>query len=200
MNRRSFIKQGALWVPAIVGLKAYPQALTLADPAKVLGGAAALSCSVVTAWQQTTNNDYWGGSTGAFMSQKIKNSFASTVTICQVDFWFKDLSGATNNVYVKARSGYQGTGSDYGSASDTQAVAASNNNWVTFTWTGTKPEIPATTDFYIGWYATGSHECRVGYDTSAPIGSYYEDSTYQFWQSSSNKDDSDLVFRIYIMQ
>lgn len=33
MNRRKFIKSGAIWVPAIVGLKAKSQVLTLADPA-----------------------------------------------------------------------------------------------------------------------------------------------------------------------
>lgn len=41
MNRRKFIKRGAIWCPAIVGLKAYPQALTLADPAIVPVAAAA---------------------------------------------------------------------------------------------------------------------------------------------------------------
>lgn len=200
MNRRNFIKRGAIWCPAIVGLKSYPQALTFADPARVPVTAAGQTCSVVTAWQQTTNNDYWAGSVATYMSQKIKNSFGYDVTICQVDFWFKDISAATNNVYVKARSGYGSTGSDYGSASDTLNLSASYDNWATFTWTGTKPVIPASTDFYVGWYASGSHHCRVGYDTTPPIGTYYEDSTYQFWQNASSKDDSDLVFRIYILQ
>lgn len=197
MNRRSFIRRGALLVPAVVGIKAYPQAFTLADPAVVPVAAAGTSCQI---WKsQTTNNDYWAGSIGVFESQKIKNDSASEVTLCRVDFWFKNLSSAAN-VYVKARTAQYSSGADIGSASDTVAVAANHNDWLTFTWSSGAPTIAAGTDFWVGWYSDQSHECRVGYDTAAPVGQYYEDDGYAFYKGSFLQSDSDLVFRIYTMQ
>lgn len=197
MKRRDFIKQGALWVPSLFAIgKARGQAFTFRDPAFVRKSSPA--SAACTLWKsQTVNNDYWGGSVDRYQSQKIKNDSGSAITICQVDFWF--LNGASaNDVYVKARTGYDNTGSDIGSASATVNVASSYNDWITFTWASGNPSISAGTDFFIGYYASQSFTARVASDTSAPNGQYYEDTTYSFFSSATNYTESDMIFRIYV--
>lgn len=200
-SRRAFLRRAAaaaavaapgIWIPRRASAQLNSPSFVAGLRRPAAGGGAC------TLWKsQTTNNDYWAGSIGVFESQKIKNDSSSAITICQVDFWFKNLSSAAN-VYVKARTAQYSSGADIGSASDTVAVAANHNDWVTFTWSSGAPTISASTDFWVGWYSDQSHECRVGYDTSAPVGQYYEDDGYAFYKGSFIQSDSDLVFRVYV--
>lgn len=198
MKRRAFLRDAVVWTGLLWVPRALSQQAALAPRVKQFRGVAVgTSCQL---WKsQTTNNDYWGGSVNTYQSQRIKNDSASQVDICKVRFWFKN--GATQaNVYVKARTAQSGSGADIGSASDTVAVASSHNNWVEFTWSSGAPSIAAGTDFWIGWFADQSHEVRVGYDTSAPVGEYYEDLTYCLYRGSSAQTDSDMVFEIHTLQ
>lgn len=195
MNRRRFIKRGALWVPPLFAIgRARGQVLTLSDPAstsRTRRVAASAGCSL---WiQQTTDNDYWGGIANWFMSQKIKNTSGSDITICRVDFIYHDVSGSAQDVYAKVRTGQQGVGADYGSASTMVNVAANFYNWVTFEWSTGKPVVPAGTDFWIGWYSpTDSHRCH-----SATGGTAYENTSYGFWQGTTERSTYDLCFKLY---
>lgn len=198
MKRRAFLRDAVVWTGLLWLPRAFGQQATLAPRARQFRGvAASTSCQV---WKsQTTNNDYWGGSVNTYQSQKVKNDAGSQVDVCKVRFWFKN--GATQaNVYVKARTAQSGSGADIGSASDTVVVAANHNNWVDFTWTSGAPSIAGGTDFWIGWFSDQSHEVRVGYDTSAPVGEYYEDPAYCLYRGSSAQTDSDMVFEVWTLQ
>lgn len=202
-SRRAFLRRAAaaaavaapaIWIPRRA-------AAQLNSPSFVAGLArAAVGGGACTLWKsQTTNNDYWGGSINTFQSQKIKNDSAAQVDVCKVRFWFKN-GGTPANVYVKARTAQYLSGSDIGSASDTVVVDASHNDWVEFTWSSGAPSVAALTDFWIGWFADQSHVVRVGYDTSAPVGQYYEGSSYCLYRGSSAQTDSDMIFELWTLQ
>lgn len=193
VTRRAFLRSGVVWTGLLWVPKAAAQQSALAPRIGTFAKPVAASAGCSLWIQQTTDNDYWGGIANWFMSQKIKNTSGSDITICRVDFIYHDVSGSAQNVYAKVRSGQQGGGSDYGSSSTTVNVSANFYNWVTFEWSSGKPVVPASTDFWVGWYSpTDSHRCH-----SASGGTAYETTSYAFWQGTTERSTYDLCFKLY---
>lgn len=188
MNRRNFIKRGAIWCPAIVGLKAYPQALTLADPAKVLGSAATLTC---TSWiTQTTDNDFWNPVAGGTCSQRIQNSVAREV--CKAMLKAYDVAGGGRSVRCAVSNDATGS-SIVGTWSNTVTVSAASGTWYEWTW-ATNPTTPAG-DFYLVWDQTDAvlgWRVRVNFGVSS--------HTYSFYLDGAQKNTSDACYEIHTMQ
>lgn len=201
MNRRNFIKRGAIWCPAIVGLKAYPQALTLADPARVPTKASSLTCQFLV--QSTGDNDYYSTSTD--IAQKIKSS---GVTVCQIDLKLSWLSGTDGNVKIQLWSNANKSGTQYGSDSSIVDVTLAGYYptpaWASFTF-ATNPE--PTGDFWICLVKTGTNDVgwRIDYNHVPGAGYYpYIDATadeaYCAYAFGANRTTTDCTFKLYTMQ
>lgn len=201
MNRRGFIKRGALWVPAIVGLKAYPQALTLADPAKVLSTPTPKTCQLFT--QSTDDNDYY--TTATDIAQKIK--VTAEIEICQIDLKLFWLSGTTGEVKIQCWSNSNRTGTQYGSDSTSIVVTSGvyfPASWGTFTF-ASNPTI--NTDFWIclvevatqdvGWRISYNHVPGSGY---YPYIDATADEAYCAYAYGANRTTTDACFKLYTMQ
>lgn len=196
MNRRGFIKRGAIWCPAIVGLKAYPQALTLADPAGVPAMVRSLSCQPFA--EQTVDTLYWATSTGA-IAQRVK--FAGG-TVCQIDLKIRWQLGS-GKVKVECWSAADRTGTQYGSASNeietsTTSAFYPSAAWGTFTF-ATSPSPPG--DFWICLVQTGTGDTqwRMDYNhangaTWYPYTDSTDDQNYCAYSYGANRPASDFCF------
>lgn len=197
MNRRGFIKRGALWVPAIVGLKAYPQALTLADPARVLGSSSVAESIWV---QQTTDNDYWTHSANGTMSQYIVNSISRNVS--KIELKVGQHGVDTETVYIQLRSGNNGGGTQYGSDSSQITINSSYSTaaFATFTFSSA---VNVTGNFYINLVRVGTSDFRWRGDshTLGAAGYPYTDATddaaYCGFTGIAARTTFDYCFKIY---
>lgn len=177
MNRRNFIKKGAIWCPAIVGLKAYPQALTLADPAKVLKGASSGCPTTATyAWTGTGTSWNLGSSTSNYSFGIFGWSPASSGSICRVKFTLTKVSGSiTGKTYVAQV--YTQSGNNQGSLVGQSDGVTGSDAWsltsVTFEFSSTA-SVASGTSYIVSVtgnsgdasnYARGFSDAQVGYDT-----------------------------------
>lgn len=201
MNRRNFIKRGAIWCPAIVGLKAYPQALTLADPAGVTAAPKTLTCQLLA--EQTVDNAYWATSTGA-IAQRVKFSGG---TVCQIDLKIRWQTDG-GKVKVECWSNADRTGTQYGSASNeietSQASFYPAAAWGTFTF-ATKPAPPG--DFWICLVQTGTGDTqwRMDYNHASgatwyPFTNSTDDQNYCAYSYGANRSTTDFCFKLYTDQ
>lgn len=202
MNRRSFLKSGALWVPPLFAIgRARGAVLTLADPAMVgrtRTTESAATCKLITAQSQETDNDYWGLST--IWSQLLK--IGSSMEICQVDLKMYVPSGSAS-VYVQFRSSPDAGGSQTGTDSQTVTITNTSAEWKVFTW-ASNPTISSNTYLTI---RTSGDPSRIRSDTHASAGSTHypytdatDDANYCAYDATIQRGIIDLCFRIYAMQ
>lgn len=189
MNRRKFIRAASgIFVPALVGLKAKSQVLTLADPA--LNGSIA-SSGTCTQWLvQTTDNDYWNPTGGGTCAQRVQNAEAREV--CKV--LLKTYHSFGTSIDLRCAIASDSTGSSIiGTWSNTTTLATSTPTWVEFYWAA-NPTTPAG-DFYlvfdqittdVGW------RVRVNFGVAS--------HTYSFYMDGSQKATSDACYEIHTVQ
>ena len=177
MNRRKFIKRGAILCPAIVGLKAYPQALTLADPATVpVAAAAGCPTSATFAWTGTGTSWNFGSSTSLWSFGIYNWSPASSGSVCRVKFTLTKAAGSITAKTFYAQV-YTISGNAQGTLLGESDGVAGSDSWsltnVSFEF-ATPASVSSGTNYIISItmkeadaanYARGFSATQVGYDT-----------------------------------
>jgi hypothetical protein len=188
MNRRNFIKKGAIWCPAIVGLKAYPQALTLADPAKIISYPSAGCASWIN---QPLRNDYLEVTSagGTYVCQKLK--ITSSTTICKAIIALRKNS-VLGSLILSVRSDPNNGGTQYGSDSnDASPTDDSAWTWVTYTF-ATDPVVSGDCWLTLRLGAT-SGNTLIGIQSGNP----YETTAYYAQSNSTTFTDYDFAMEVY---
>ncbi len=205
MNRRSFIRRGALYLPPLFAIgRARGQALTLADPAMVgrtRSQSAPLTCQLFA--QSLEDNDYFG--TGTDIAQKIK--VTSAIEVCQIDLKLLWQAGTTGEVKIQCWSNANKSGTQYGSDSNSIVVTSGSYfpaAYGAFTF-ATNPT--PSSDFWIclvevaaqdvGWRMSYNHVAGSGY---YPYIDATADEAYCAYGYGANQTRTDMCFKVYTMQ
>ena len=153
-------------------------------------GAAGPTCNTVTpAMQQALQDDYWQES-ASVLSQKLK--IASSITVCKVSIYQK--VGTTANCTISFWSGVGGSGTQYGTTSQSTSLNTNSAyHWTDYSWTS-NPVVP--NDAYMNTTCDAASTywgMKNGSDS-------YEDVNYDNYYNTSTHYPGDFSFKIYIMQ
>jgi hypothetical protein len=142
---------------------------------------------------QTSINDWWSGTSGYPLAQKIKVS-AST-EVCEVQIYLHASNTATG-VTIEFWSNAAGDATQYGGASGAIASPTANA-WNTFTWSSNAPTLPGDA-YLVVRYSGGSP-----YWSAHTTGDIYEAGYRGYAGGSAITDGEDgmcFAFRIDSMQ
>lgn len=203
MNRRNFIKRGAIWCPAIVGLKSYPQALTFADPALVPVAAAAGE-SLKDSYQWGNQNS-WSQFSQNYYYTATRFSAAASFRLSRLEVWAEQVGTPTMTLYpyIYTESGGSpgtvltgGTGTPV--ALNTAPASGSAAAWDV---SGFSCDLTSGTDYWFVHWFNGSYSnanlVRLGCFVVSGLGYWCKRSDNPGGGWNNSDQNCKMVFRAY---
>lgn len=175
MNRRRFLKSGALWVPPLFAIgRARGQVLTLADPAMVGRTRNATSASCDSIIQQNDDSANGGGVSTSLAQVRLGVRFqaSSSYAICKAGVRIT-MNETDSDVYIEIRNDATDSVGSLAGTSDAIAgttIGSVSDTWVEWTF-GTPCSVTASSYYWVMIYrptTSGTNNMSWYYNNYVP--------------------------------